>query len=145
MNATSHPAWADEKTLRVVRPEVRSILEASPAFQRLPDSETRSLAGTMVKVASYMANPDGLAAQELSEEGGLLRKEGTDREALPAPARCATASIVTAWMPPSPSSAIAACRMLASSTASRGRPGDGRVEGSVIEGRKAKQAIYETE
>ncbi len=89
MNATSHPAWADEKTLRVVRPEVRSILEASPAFQRLPDSEKRSLAGTMVKVASYMANPDGLAAQELSEGGGLLRKEGQERGALPAPARAA--------------------------------------------------------
>jgi hypothetical protein len=86
MSAPVRPAWADEETLRVVRPEVRSILESSAAFQKLPDTEKRSLAGTMVKVASYMANPDGLAAKELSEQGGLLRKDGA---AAPARARAA--------------------------------------------------------
>jgi hypothetical protein len=55
-----------------VRPEVRAILEATPAFARLAPDEQRALAGTMVKICAYMANPDGLAAQELSSKGGLL-------------------------------------------------------------------------
>ena len=64
--------WADDETLRAVRPEVRAILERTPAFSRLPPEEQRELASTMVKVCSYMTNPDGLAAQELSRAGGLL-------------------------------------------------------------------------
>jgi hypothetical protein len=64
--------WADEETLRAVRPEVRALLERTPAFGRLKPDEQRELARTMVKVCAYMANPDGLAAQELSDDGGLL-------------------------------------------------------------------------
>ena len=64
--------WTDDETLRAVRPEVRDILERTPAFARLSPLEQRELAGTMVKVCSYMANPEGLAAQELSRHGGLL-------------------------------------------------------------------------
>ena len=70
--ATSVVPWADDETLRAVRPEVRDILERTPAFARLPLAEQRELAGTMVKVCAYMANPDGLAAKELSSGGGLL-------------------------------------------------------------------------
>ena len=70
--APSPVAWADDKTLRAVRPEVRDILERTPAFARLPAEEQRELASTMVKVCAYMTNPDGLAAKELSSEGGLL-------------------------------------------------------------------------
>src|SRR3954451_9936173 len=65
--------WADDQTLRLVRPEVRRILENSSSFRSLPPGEERNLAGTMVKVCSYMVNPEGLAAQELSpEKGGVL-------------------------------------------------------------------------
>jgi hypothetical protein len=70
--------WADDNTLRVVRPEVRKLLEASPAFARLPDAEKRELASKMVKVAAYMANPDGLAAKELSPNGGVLARAQAD-------------------------------------------------------------------
>jgi hypothetical protein len=72
----ARPSWADDQTLAAVRPEVRAILENSPAFARLTPDEQRSLAGTMVKVCAYMANPDGLAAQELSSGGGLLAPGG---------------------------------------------------------------------
>jgi hypothetical protein len=64
--------WADDETLRAVRPEVREILQRTPAFAQLPPEEQRQLASTMVKVCSYMTNPDGLAAHELSTDGGLL-------------------------------------------------------------------------
>jgi hypothetical protein len=69
--ATPTP-WADDETLRAVRPEVRELLERTPAFTRLTPEEQRQLASTMVKVCSYMTNPDGLAARELSTDGGLL-------------------------------------------------------------------------
>jgi hypothetical protein len=70
------PTWADDETLAAVRPEVRTILENTPAFARLTPDEQRALAGTMVKVCAYMTNPDGLAAQELSSKGGLLAPGG---------------------------------------------------------------------
>lgn len=70
--ATRQLKWADDQTLGAVRPTVRSLLEASPSYAKLPDDEKRELAAQMVKVASYMANPDGLAATELSEQGGVL-------------------------------------------------------------------------
>src|ERR1051326_9426718 len=72
------PAWLDGQTLEAVRPEVRSILEASPGFHKLSDAEKRDLAAKMVKVASYMSNPDGLAAQELSPKGGVLARAQAD-------------------------------------------------------------------
>lgn len=62
----------DDETLRHVRPAVRQILTSSRAFQALPPKEQRSIAAEMVKVASYMADPEGLAARELSPGGGVL-------------------------------------------------------------------------
>ncbi len=74
----NRPSWADDETLRVVRPEVRKILEASPAFAKLSEVEKKDLASKMVKVAAYMSNPDGLAAQELSPNGGVLARAQAD-------------------------------------------------------------------
>jgi hypothetical protein len=59
----SRAAWADNETLKLVRPEVREILESAQAFKRMTPEEQKDLARTMVKVAAYMANPDGLAPQ----------------------------------------------------------------------------------
>jgi hypothetical protein len=70
------PAWADSETLSLVRPEVRALLEASEGFKALPPEEQRRLAGTMVKVASYMSNPDGVARELLpGGEGPLARAQ----------------------------------------------------------------------
>ena len=51
--------WADKETLDAVRPAVREMLLAVPAFGKLTPEEQQHIASTMVKVASYMANPDG--------------------------------------------------------------------------------------
>jgi len=64
--ANNRLSWADDETLAAVRPEVRNLLEASPAFAKLSDTEKKEIASRMVKVAAYMANPDGLAAKVLS-------------------------------------------------------------------------------
>lgn len=84
------PAWLDDDTLRAVRPQVRALLESSPGFRAMPVSQQQELARTMVRVASYMANPEGLAKQELTPGQGVLAKgldvDG-DTAADPAPAR----------------------------------------------------------
>lgn len=76
--ATTQPSWADDQTLRAVRPEVRQLLESSSAFAKLPPQEQKELARTMVTVSAYMANPDGLAAQELSPQGSVLARTQAD-------------------------------------------------------------------
>src|SRR5687767_3148264 len=68
--APAAPAWADSETLSLVRPEVRALLEASEGFRCLSPEEQRRLAGTMVKVASYMSNPDGVAREVLPPAPG---------------------------------------------------------------------------
>jgi hypothetical protein len=80
-------AWADQETLRHVRPAVRELLESSESFGKLPPAEQEQLAHEMVKVASYMARPDGLPLAEEQEETvqGRLAKDpgfaGEDFEA----------------------------------------------------------------
>ncbi|KQR13077.1 MULTISPECIES: hypothetical protein [Xanthomonas] len=75
-SATSgHPAWLDDDTLAAVRPQVRRLLESSPGFRQLPVAEQQEMARNMVRVASYMSNPDGLAKQELSTDGGILARD----------------------------------------------------------------------
>src|SRR5688572_4952535 len=82
--SASMPAWADAETLAAVRPEVRSILEASRGFQALEPEEKRALAANMVKIAAYMSNPDGLAKQEAGQElgpdGDLARQLAEKKE-----------------------------------------------------------------
>jgi hypothetical protein len=73
--AEATPAWLDDETLAAVRPAVRQLLLSSEAFRKLPPEEQLALARNMVRVASYMANPDGLAKQELTPGQGVLAKE----------------------------------------------------------------------
>ena len=61
-------AWADKQTLDAVRPEVRKILEATPAFDKLSPDEKKDVASKMVKVATYMANPGGLALEQMATQ-----------------------------------------------------------------------------
>jgi hypothetical protein len=56
----------DDATLEAVRPQVRALLEQSPGFAALPQAQQRDIAQTMVRVASFMANPHGLAREEFS-------------------------------------------------------------------------------
>ncbi|WP_211251625.1 hypothetical protein [Andreprevotia chitinilytica] len=70
------PAWLDDDTLAVVRPQVRKLLEASPGFQALADEKKRDIARQMVNVAAYMANPDGLAKRELTPGQNVVEQPG---------------------------------------------------------------------
>ncbi|KAB8161879.1 hypothetical protein FKV24_018690 [Lysobacter maris] len=73
--AAHNPAWLDDETLAAVRPQVRRLLQSSPGFRELPVAEQQELARNMVRVASYMSNPDGLAKQELTPGRGVLAKD----------------------------------------------------------------------
>jgi hypothetical protein len=76
---STEPAWLGDETLNIVRPQVRAMLESSPGFRALPAAQQLELARNMVRVASYMSNPDGLAKQELTPGQGVLAKAaGTD-------------------------------------------------------------------
>jgi hypothetical protein len=68
-------AWLDDETLGIVRPQVRALLERSPGFRALPLAQQREIAKTMVRVASFMANPHGLAKEELTPGRSLLARE----------------------------------------------------------------------
>ena len=52
-------ALADRQTLNTVRPAVRDLLLSVPSYQHLSPEEQQTIASGMVKIASYMANPDG--------------------------------------------------------------------------------------
>ncbi len=75
----STPAWLDEPTLAAVRAPVRSLLERSEGFRALPPEQQREIATTMVRVASYMSNPDGLAREEFAQP--VIAKTDTPRPA----------------------------------------------------------------
>ena len=50
--------------LPIVRSSVRRLLESSPGFRALPPDEQRRIARDTVRVAAYMADPDGLVSRE---------------------------------------------------------------------------------
>jgi hypothetical protein len=68
--------WLDDETLGAVRPAVRALLQASPAFNKLPPEEQRALAQTMVKVSAYMANPDGVVTEMRTPERPTADRSG---------------------------------------------------------------------
>jgi len=72
------PAWTSDHALTQVRPQVRDLLTAVPAFGALPPAEQKSLAQDMVKVLSYIADPNAVS------------------EALPGPASAPSATALDA-------------------------------------------------
>jgi len=59
------PKWSDDRTIAAVRGPVRTILENNSAFRRLTPLERKDLAEQMVKVSSYLANPEGVVTEEI--------------------------------------------------------------------------------
>jgi len=51
-------------SVSVVRSTVRKLLEPSPAFRALPPDKRRDIAHNTVRVASYMADPNGLLSKK---------------------------------------------------------------------------------
>ena len=62
-NPPPNVEWTSASSLDAVRPQVRELLTAVPAFGALPDDERRALAANMVKVMSYIADPNGIGSQ----------------------------------------------------------------------------------
>ena len=65
--------------LALVRPRVRALLGSSPAFRALPEDKRRQVAHDTVRVAAYLADPDGLVSREFREP--LLRAGSSSRAA----------------------------------------------------------------
>lgn len=73
--------WLDSETLSFVRPEVRNILESTQAYKDLSPDQQKQIAQSMVKVAAYMSNPDGLAEKAFEAEGnGVLARTQAGRD-----------------------------------------------------------------
>lgn len=60
MNAASQTPWTTRRMVEAVRPQVRELLTAIPSFAGMSPDERTQLAGNMVKVLSYIADPNGL-------------------------------------------------------------------------------------
>ena len=53
------------KTAVIAARQVRDLLALSPAYSQLPADKQRQMAGDMVKVATYLAEPEGIPANTL--------------------------------------------------------------------------------
>src|SRR5688572_27689917 len=60
--------WEDPETLAAVRPAVRDMLLGIPSFRELSADEQEKIARTMVHVASYIANPDGVVTEATTKD-----------------------------------------------------------------------------
>jgi hypothetical protein len=59
MTAQTTP-WTTPQSVQAVRPHVREMLTAIPSFAQMGRDEQRDLASNMVKILSYIANPNGV-------------------------------------------------------------------------------------
>ena len=57
---STQPQWTTPESINAVRPQVRQLLTDIPAFHALPPDEQRALAANMVKVMSYISDPNGV-------------------------------------------------------------------------------------
>jgi hypothetical protein len=57
---TPRAGWTSPQSLESVRPMVRDMLLAVPVFAKLQPEEQRALAANMVKVLSYISDPNGI-------------------------------------------------------------------------------------
>ena len=71
--------------MAAVRVQVRSLLQSSPAFASLPPDKRRDLAKNLVRVASYLVDPDGLISQEFRRPllQGIVAKKKRRTEVFP--------------------------------------------------------------
>ena len=57
---STQPQWTTPEAIDAVRPQVRALLTDISAFHVLPPDEQRAMAANMVKVMSYIADPNGV-------------------------------------------------------------------------------------
>src|SRR5215475_14442839 len=66
--------WSDERTTTPVRLEIRKLLGNSEAFAKLSPAERKDLAERLVKVSSYLANPEGVVMETLDRRDSPQRR-----------------------------------------------------------------------
>src|SRR5438067_7662408 len=54
------------ETMALVRENIRDLLQSSAAFQSLPADKRQQIAHDTVKIAAYLAEPDGIKANKLA-------------------------------------------------------------------------------
>ncbi len=95
MSATK-TSWTTPQTVEAVRAPVREMLLAIPSFAELTAAERSQLAGNMVKVLSYIANPNGVvdsaAGAGRPALQTLARAQKNDEDPLTATQRSISAS-----------------------------------------------------
>jgi len=68
MTAPQQVPWTTRRTIEAVRPQVREVLTAIPSFSQMSREEQTQLAGNMVKVLSYISDPNGLVDSLTAQE-----------------------------------------------------------------------------
>lgn len=63
MTSSSHASWTAPQAIESMRPQVRALLTSVPSFSQLPRDEQLQLAKNMVKVLSYISDPNGVATE----------------------------------------------------------------------------------
>jgi hypothetical protein len=71
------PPPTSAAAIQAARPEVLQLLMRTPAFLSLPEEERRKIAGDMVRVLSYMTDPNGVHSEIAAREAsGDLPRSG---------------------------------------------------------------------
>ena len=74
---SAQPQWTTPASIDAVRPQVRKLLTDIPAFHALPPDEQRALAANMVKVMSYISDPNGVVGT-LPAQSPLARAQADE-------------------------------------------------------------------
>jgi hypothetical protein len=90
---STQPQWTTPESIHAVRPQVKQLLTDIPAFHALPADEQRALAANMVKVMSYISNPNGVidSLPDAASTPAMPRQPMAVAQTS-GPARCAKAS-----------------------------------------------------
>lgn len=77
--------WSDKETLAPVRTEIRKLLQSAGAFAKLSPEERKELASQLVKVSSYLANPEGIVTEALARSKNKMLEQAQDNPPPPPP------------------------------------------------------------
>jgi hypothetical protein len=87
MAAPVNAPWTTPQTLEAVRPQVRELLTSIPAFSQLGTEEQHHLARDMVKILSYIANPNGVLAAAAAPQPAPVARAQADEDPVEATKR----------------------------------------------------------
>lgn len=80
MNAAAPAPWTSRRSLEEMRPRVQQLLMAVPSFAQMDPEERSRLAHNMVKVLSYLQDPNGIteSVQESGPQQPLAKAQADD-------------------------------------------------------------------